>query len=326
MAVFIPSLKQRGLLDSLHMTLCSVGSRKLNRQDDYGSCGWEIFAPNLTIYGFDADADACADANADLEQRQVNWREVHIPLALSNKIGESTLYVTQNPMCSSLYPPDESYLKRFAGLIDLVGLDFTIELEITTLDAICQAEAIRSIDFLQIDVQGADLQVLQGATQLLDRSVLAVQIEVEFAPLYHNQPLFSDVDAYLRNQGFSLFDLVQAHRPRQISPIQGRVGQLLWGDAFYFRDLLSDLPPPHLKTPEQLLKLACIADLMNFPDYALELLVYLIQTYGSNSRYNCADAIVESLQQFPQLVEQGFAALPAITAIRDYLIDYKTAF
>ncbi|MBD2088944.1 FkbM family methyltransferase [Microcoleus sp. FACHB-1515] len=314
MPIFLPHLKQQGFLETLQMTVCNVGSRKLNASDDYANRGWEIFAPNLTIYGFDADADACEAANADLEERQISWREIHLPIALSNAIGESTLYVTRSPMCSSLYPPNEIFLQRFAGLIELVGLDFSVELETTTLDAFCAAEAIEAIDFLQIDVQGADLLVLQGATDLLDRSVLAVQIEVEFAPLYHNQPLFADVDAFLRNQGFSLFDLAQARRPRPISPIHGRT-QLLWGDAFYFRDLLADSAPPPFKTPANLFKLACIADVMGFPDYALELLVHLVQQDG-NHDYNCADAIATSLQQFPQL---DLNNLPAIAAIRSAL-------
>jgi FkbM family methyltransferase len=320
MSVFLPSLKQRGVLDRLQMVICNVGSRKLNSRDDYASQDWHLFAPNLTIYGFDADADACAAANLDLEERQITWQEIHVPLALSNRVGESTLYVTQSPMCSSLYPPNEPYLARLAGLSELVSLDFTVELETTTLDAFCQAEKIEAIDFLQIDVQGADLLVLQGATQILARSVLAVQIEVEFAHLYVGQPLFADVDSYLRAQGFTLFDLATAHRPRQISPIRGRPGQLLWADAFYFRDLIAD-PHPVLKTPTDILKLACIADLMNLPDYALELLIHFTVNAADDRTSSVANAIVESLAQFPQLVQQGLAALPAIVAIQNYITD-----
>ncbi len=176
MSVFLPSLKKSGHLDGIHMTICNVGSRKLDTQDDYASKGWGIFAPRLTIYGFDADSDACDRANADLEARQVNWTERHIPLALGNSVGESTLYVTKHPMCSSLYPPNEPYLARFAGISELMNLDFTVDMEITTLDAFCQSEGINEIDFLQTDVQGADIQILEGAAGILERSILAVQV------------------------------------------------------------------------------------------------------------------------------------------------------
>jgi FkbM family methyltransferase len=320
MAIFLASLKKSGHLDRVHMVVCNVGSRKLSTADDYGSGDWGLFTPHLSIYGFDADADACEAANTDLANRQINWTERHIPLALSKTTGESTLYVTHNPMCSSLYPPNQPYLNRFADLPELVGLDFTVEMETTTLDEFCKQEGITAIDFLQVDVQGADLQVLQGAEHIL-KTVLAVQTEVEFSHLYVNQPLFADTDSYLRAQDFTLFHMTSAYVPRARSPIvsSARSGQLLWGDAFYFCDLLQDAEMLHSKAPEQIFKLACIADILDFPDYALELLEYLTVNYGDDDAYNFADNIVEGLTQFPPLVQGGLAALPVVQNIQHRL-------
>ena len=324
MSVFLPSLKRSGHLDRIHMTVCNVGSRKISSQHEYSQKGWGIFAPHLTIYGFDADADACEASNSALEAQPINWTEKHIPLALANSVGESTLYVTKHPMCSSLYPPNEPYLERFSGLSELVNLDFYMGIETTTLDEFCQSEGIEEIDFLQIDVQGAELQVLQGASQILGKSILAVQAEVGFSHLYKNQPLFADVDIYLREQGFTLFDLDGAYRLRSISPIGStvRAGQLLYADASYFRDLIEDSLENNLKTPDRILKLACIADILNFPDYTLELLEYLTLQYGSNRNYNFANNIVESLAQFPEIVNRGITSLPAVSRILDYIESY----
>jgi FkbM family methyltransferase len=323
MPVFLPSLKKNGHLDRIHITICNVGSRKLGTHDDYASGPWNYFAPNLTIYGFDADADACNAANAELQERQVNWIEKHIPLALSSSKGESTLYVTKEPMCSSLYPPNEAYLARFAGLPEMVNLEFTIGLETTTLDAFCKTENINEIDFLQIDVQGADLQVLEGGPFILSSSVLAIQVEVEFSHLYMKQPLFSDIDVHLRNLDFTLYDLATAYRTRAISPIcsKARPGQLLWADAFYFRDLIRDDYGLPLKTPDRLFKLACIADALEFPDYALEILEYLTLNHGQDENFNFADDIVGTLVNFPELVEMGLKDLPIVKKIRDYVKD-----
>lgn len=321
MSTFLPSLKKSGHLDEITMTIFNVGSRKLSIQDDYGSQDWGIFAPNLIIYAFDADADACDIANADLASRQVNWTEKHIPLALSDTVGEATLYVTKHPMCSSLFPPNEAYISRFNELIEYMSLDFTIDIETTTIDAFCQEEAIADIDFLKVDVQGADLNVLQGAKKILQSSVLAIQAEVLFCELYQNQPLFGDVDRFLREREFTLFSLPVAFRHRQVSPIVSEInpGQLLWGDALYIRDLLEERVREEFKNPEKILKLACIADILNFPDYALELLEYLTLKFGENSKYNCANNIVEGLSQFPELVNQGLNSLPTIAKIQDYL-------
>jgi FkbM family methyltransferase len=320
MSVFVPILKKNGLLERIHMTVCNVGSRKLDLNDDYATQGWGIFAPNLSIYGFDADADACDVANADLEERQVNWTEKHIPIALGKAAEERTLYVTRHPMCSSLYPPNEPYLARMAGLPELVNLDFSFEVDTITLDQFCQEEQVNEIDFLQIDVQGADLDVLTGAINILNRGTTAIQIEVEFSQLYIGQPLFADVDSFLRQNDFTLFDVSKSYGLRARSPIRSTVrgGQLLWGDAFYFRDLMRDDMSEQFKSPDKLLKLACIADILNFPDYALEVLEYLTLQYGSNLDYNFADSILESLASFPDLVESGLSSLPIVQNIRQF--------
>jgi len=302
------------------MTICNIGSRKIDKNDDYASLGWGIFAPNLKIYGFDADEDTCNEANQDIAVRQINWTEKHIPLALNKQIGETTLHVTMSLWCSSLYTPNETYLARFDGLSQMMNLDFSVDIETTTLDAFCEDEGIDEIDFLQIDVQGADLDVLQGGSKLLERCKV-IQTEVEFSHLYINQPLFADIDIYLRKQGFTLFDLSVAKRTRAISPVYSatRLGQILWGDAYYFRDLIREDLDSDLKSPHQILKLACIADVMDFPDYALEILKYLTLKHGDNPMYNFADDIVDTLSMFPPLVENGLSSLPIIISIRDYI-------
>jgi FkbM family methyltransferase len=321
MAIFLPILKTNGYLDNLKMTVVNVGSRKISQQDDYATQGWGIFAPNLAIYGFDADEDACEIANNDLTTRNINWIEKHIPFGLADTVGEKTLYVTKAPMCSSLYEPNEPFLNRFQSLAELAGLDFTIEIETTTLDDFCQEEGIEEIDFLQIDVQGADLDVLKGGNKIVNNSVLGIQIEVEFSPLYYRQPLFSEVDIYLRELGFTLFDLTKAYCYRKISPIYSslRQGQILWGDAFYLQDLIAPTGKISLKNPEKILKLACISDILNFSDYSLELLAYLTCEYGKDECYNFAKIIMEILGQFPSLVEQGLDNLAIVSKIKNYL-------
>lgn len=319
MVLFLPKLKQRGQLDPMHMTLCSVGSRKNNAQNDFGSQSWGLFAPNLSIYGFDADADACDAANLDLEARQVNWTERHFPYAIANRVGDATLYVTGDPQCSSLYPPNEPFLNRFGGIRDMVQLEFTVELETTTLDIALQEQGIEAIDFCQIDVQGADLQVLQGASHLLAQSVLGIQIEVEFSSLYLNQPLFADVDQFLRDRGFVLFDLATARRSRGIVQSIYRPGQLLWADAFYLRDPLQAPTEAFWRQPDRIFKLACIADVLEFTDYALELLQYLTIHYGHQPEYNFAEAIVASLGEVTELVEVGLENIPFVQDLLPFL-------
>ncbi|MDB9387497.1 FkbM family methyltransferase [Microcystis aeruginosa] len=307
MTIFLQTLKAQHFLDNIHITIAQIGSRKISGADDYSSQSWGIFAPNLTIYGFEADADECKRMNQNLKERNIRHQEKHIPIALSNTQGKSQLYVTKEKACSSLYEPNGNYASRFrSSLPEFLTLDYISEIETTTLDSFCASELIDTIDFLQVDVQGAELNIFQGAQQIIKNSTLAIQTEVEFAPIYKNQPLFADVDNHLRQQGFFLQELKElvwmskksfpglGYNKTSLPPElkagvpQHFSGQLLWSDAFYFQDLLSQPSPV---SPEKLLKQACIADILYFPDYALELLEYLTVNYGSNPQYNFTEVI-----------------------------------
>jgi len=319
MPFLVPQLKKRGRLEEINLTIAIVGSRKLNDEND-GTQGWGLLKPNLTIYGFDADPSTCQQMNEELEQQKIDWTEKHIPLALGNQIGTSTLYVTKFPACSSLYKPSQSYINRYGGNSELIQLVSTETIEMTTLDEFCQSEKITGIDFIQIDTQGAELQVLEGALNILKQSTLALKVEVEFTKIYENQPLFSDVDLCLRNQGFTFFDFGKLNRDyRRRGPLisQPHSGQLIWTDAFYFRDLIDESNDINCEDfPKKLLKLACIADILNFLDYALEILEYLTWKYGEQEKYNFADFIVEILSQSPDLVQQGLGSLVILERIK----------
>jgi hypothetical protein len=57
------------------------------------------------------------------------------------------------------------------------------------------------LDFVKLDIQGAELTVLKnGVTKLQD--CLAVQLEVSFVCLYENQPPFGELDLWMRSQGY----------------------------------------------------------------------------------------------------------------------------
>ena len=118
--------------------------------------------------------------------------------------------------------------------------------------------AIKVCDYLKIDVQGAELDVLRGAAETL-KNCLVVEIEVEFVPLYENQPLFSDVDNFMRRHGFFLHRLIdisgRAFHPFAVpgDPVKP-VSQFLWADAVYVRKFTSF----NQLEPQMLLKLAVL--------------------------------------------------------------------
>lgn len=97
-------------------------------------------------------------------------------------------------------------------------------------------------------------------------------------------------------------------------------GQVLWADAIYLRDPLQDNCPAYFKQPEQILKLACIADVLDFTDYEIELLEFLTLNYGkSDRRFNFADLLVSNFAKVSKLVQAGLESLPTIARLQPFL-------
>lgn len=156
-----------------------------------------------------------------------------------------------------------------------------------SLDEFCATEKLDDVDYLKIDTDGSDFEVLQGASRLIDGSgLLAIQVEAQFhGAVATDANLFSNIDLFLRDHGFSLFDLdvwrySRAALPRRYFypiPAQTHRGQALWGEALYVRDLGDPLYaskwPGGSFGVEKLLKLAAIFDLSGLSDCAVELLV-----------------------------------------------------
>lgn len=96
----------------------------------------------------------------------------------------------------------------------------TVSVQQSRLDEVLDQD----IDILKLDLQGYELEALKGCGKLLGRTK-AILTEVEFVPLYEGQPLFSDVDIFLREAGFQLLNLYEIYSHSS--------GQLSSADAIY---------------------------------------------------------------------------------------------
>jgi hypothetical protein len=160
---------------------------------------------------------------------------------------------------------------------------------VISIDQYCAEAGIADIDFLKIDTDGSDYEVLLGAEHMLSvGGLLGIQVEAQFhGAVDRDANLFSNIDLFLRARGFSLFDLdpwryARAALPRPSVydiPAQTRRGQINWAEALYLRDLGD---PYYEKKwagldaaawgPTKVLKLAALFDLFNLQDCAVELL------------------------------------------------------
>jgi FkbM family methyltransferase len=190
---------------------------------------WRAIAPALRVVAFEPDLrSGVGEANRDSSI-------VLVRKALAGGVGRRTMYLTRKPQTSSLYRPQMDVRRRFTDPERADILD-EMEMDCTTIDAALAEVGIAGPDFIKIDTQGTELDVLRGADRALT-SALGLEIEVEFLPLYHGAALFRDVDAHVSRFGFELYDLRRTFFRRAAEPpVNQAKGQLAFGDALYFRD------------------------------------------------------------------------------------------
>jgi FkbM family methyltransferase len=146
-----------------------------------------------------------------------------------------------------------------------------------------QRNGITSIDFLKIDVDGRDFEILHSFDRALDDlKIVGVGIEVRvWGSEEETDGTFHNVDRFMKARGFELFNLslrrysTAALPSRFVTRAPGATesGRVHHGDAMYARDLGSGIYDDFAKSvpPDKLLNLAAIFAIFDLPDCAAEI-------------------------------------------------------
>jgi len=242
----------------------------------------ELF-PGSRVIGFELEASVCDAMN---EQASAGVR--YYPVALGARNERRTLYVTEQPMCCSLYEPNEALLRLYNNF-EVAYLKTTTQVETVSLDYFSQEQQLGAIDFIKIDVQGAELDVFKGGLESL-QEVLAIVSEVEFLPLYLGQPLFGEVCSYLAGQGLAFHHFLglagRTLRPIVVNTDANYATQHFWADALFVRDVQA----ANALTAQQLLKLSVLSVLYGTPDLAY----YCLALYDQRHHTELAQAFLQA--------------------------------
>jgi hypothetical protein len=183
--------------------------------------------------------------------------------------------VTRDPGLSSMFEPNRPLLDAFPETERFNVVDVR-RVDADTLDSQLQANGIDDVDFVKADTQGSELFVLEGAAGALAAHAVGVEVEVEFTPLYKGQPLFADVDVFMRGLGYHLFDLRPCYWKRAAGwSAGGSYGQIVWADALYLKSVetlrAATAPLPGELRKSKILRAISVALLYGYCDFALEI-------------------------------------------------------
>ena len=224
------------------------------------------------VTGFEPNPESLAN----LEKRKGPYK--YLPYFLGNG-KEATFHITRYPGCSSLLEPNGNLIELFStistkpereGNFEVIR---TMNVETTRLDDI---GGVEKPDYVKIDVQGAELMVLENAKNTFS-NMLVIETEVEFVSIYKDQPLFPDIHQFLVQRGFILHKLIdiggRSLRPIIMAPkVTEAMSQMLWADAIFIKDYTN----LQAFEDEQLLKTSLI---LNDIYRSYDVVLYLLAEY-----------------------------------------------
>ena len=264
---------------------------------DIGAAGgihkrWLKFGLDVKPVLFEPDKEEFKKLNLNKSDNSVI---INAALAESQKIVDFNICKKQE--VSSVYKPNLNLLNKYDE-VQRFEVERTVSIEADSLNNLLKTESIYDIDFIKIDTQGSELDILRGATDYFE-NIIGLEVEVEFVQLYHEQPLFTEVNSFIESKGFSLVDLRRAYWKRKRKNYSDNKGQLIFADALYFKE------------PE---KIISISDL-NQEKIIRSIYVYL--TYG----YLDFARVLFELAKKDSLLTKEFEI-----GVKDLLRHHKTAF
>ncbi len=299
--------------------------------------GWRNFEGALRAFGFDPSLAEVQRLNEKEENRNVKFVAgfVGVPSDCPGaELVESGNYWDRSPwnrlsVCKTL--KIRSTAMKAATDKEKLRLNLWDQTQLADpkkpiiIPEFVETNAIDDIDFIKIDVDGADLLILRSMQPILEsKKVIGVGIEVNF--FGSDQPnvnTFHNVDRTMRQAGFELFDLsLRRYSMAALPcpyiydfPAQSRSGRPFQGDALYLRDLAApEYATSSLRSPKKLLKLSALFSLFGQPDSAAEILLeYRDQL---NSLIGIDEGLSELLRQAaPKKHAGGYAK---------YIQDFET--
>jgi FkbM family methyltransferase len=242
---------------------------------DVGASGsldrkWRPIQQWINLTGFDPNADECQRLS---EQRNRLKSANYLPYALAGEAREATMYKTKSIYCYSLLKPKQEWLRRFAfhDLFEVTGTESIQTHRLRDLVELCDVD----VDAIKVDTQGLELPILSTAGPLLDRAFY-VETETGFVQQYAEETTFSQIDEFMRNRGFLMFDMNTRHRIARHNIFQrlstGRE-QILWCEAVWLRDYASQQNQQHLEsmTRAKALKVLILCAIQHCLDFGYEL-------------------------------------------------------
>tara|TARA_B100001029_G_scaffold63591_1_gene51471 strand:- start:627 stop:1565 length:939 start_codon:yes stop_codon:yes gene_type:complete len=223
------------ILPSLHLilkllkantrTVNFLNDKKTNANNSYNfQTNIEKLLKNRKLIGLDVGAQGGFNSDKFFPERYNKYFESILVDPLKNSLegkesthtinkglwsskGVRKLYIlNKRPQSSSMYEPDKKSLSIYGFEekdFHLFDVSKTETVECDTLSSSLKALNINTLDYLKIDTQGAELEILKG---LENYRPLLIKCEVQIFPMYKKEPSWTEVTDLLYKLGYIVSD------------------------------------------------------------------------------------------------------------------------
>lgn len=319
----LPLIVEQGLLKNDPFVLLDVGCSGGIDQV------WRKFGSDLVAYGFDPQLSECQRLQAQEQNPRVRYIAAYVglpdshPLIVQRRKDDQRIFQHFNPWNCLSTAEAHALATKLAQQSQPTNENLITPMVRIGVDEFVEKERLSSVDFIKIDVDGADLDVVISAQPIVKlRQVLGFAVEVNWTGSYlSSDNTFHNIDRQMRTMGYSLAGIsTRTYSRRDLpAPFQYEIlaqthgGQPIQGDAIYLRDAASEhdsLLWGNKLSPTKLLKLAALYEIFSVPDLAAEL-------------FNVKRAALVSLVNVNALLD---ALTPPLNGRRVSYFEYIAAF
>ena len=170
-------------------TLIDVGSNK-----GQFSLLVRKYFPDIKIYSFEPQLNELNIQKKILGKKNINYYN----LALGGEEKISNFYITKRKDSSSILKPNQQN-----NINKIYDTSEILEINVKKLDSIISTVEISRPSILKLDVQGYELEVLKGASNIL-KYIDYIVTEVSFVEIYSNQVTNKDLTNFMISNKFKL--------------------------------------------------------------------------------------------------------------------------
>lgn len=175
--------------------------------------------PHATIHSIEPLPDCYQHLQMTTDSRRVRLH----PVALGAEEGQQTFYANNYGPASSLRRITHTAIAHFPRTAQTTATTVNI----TTLDALFQDDALPPGILVKMDVQGYEDKVIQGGQHTLKQCDILI-LEINFEHIYEDQPTFAEIHDALTALGF-------AYRGNLDQSIDPASGAILFADGIFTR-------------------------------------------------------------------------------------------